>query len=368
MPSFVGGFVTGQRARPGRHAAGPARAAGRRTPALALRLLRGAWSALTLFSYPYVFLPVRAPASSRVDPALEEASRSLGKSARDVLPRVNLPQLRPAIAAGAILVALYVLSEFGAVSMLRYDTLTPLVYIQYTAELRPQRGRRARPAADRCWRSSSSSSNRRHEAAPAITRRQSAAVREIVRLGRWRWPALGFCVAVIGLSLGLPASVIVYWLRQRRRVRRSTSRSVERVVELVARVPWVAGAALACALPVAILSVRHPGTLSRVAREARLPRPRATRHHDRARARLLRGELRALALPDARAARLRLRHALPARGARRRRGARCCRSTPHRGGGAQPRRRPSARLRTRHGAADPAGHVGRRAARLPHRR
>jgi iron(III) transport system permease protein len=44
---------------------------------------------------------------------------------------VTLPQLRPAIAAGAILVA-PTLSEFGAVSMLRYDTLTPLAYIQYT--------------------------------------------------------------------------------------------------------------------------------------------------------------------------------------------------------------------------------------------
>ena len=40
--------------------------------------------------------------------------------------------LRPAIAAGALLVALYTISEFGAVAMLRYDTLTPLVYIQYT--------------------------------------------------------------------------------------------------------------------------------------------------------------------------------------------------------------------------------------------
>ena len=67
----------------------------------------------------------------RADPALEEASRSLGKSAWTTFLRINLPQLRPGIAAGALLLALYCLSEFGAVSMLRYDTLTPIVYIQY---------------------------------------------------------------------------------------------------------------------------------------------------------------------------------------------------------------------------------------------
>src|SRR4029453_6534559 len=91
----------------------------------------GAWLTLTLLSYPYVYLPVRA-ALKRIDPALEEASHSLGKSSRETFRRGTLPQLRPAISAGATLLSLYVLSEFGAVAMLRYDTLTPLIYIHYT--------------------------------------------------------------------------------------------------------------------------------------------------------------------------------------------------------------------------------------------
>jgi iron(III) transport system permease protein len=44
----------------------------------------GAWAVLTLFSYPYVLLTVRA-AWSRLDPALEEASRVLGRSSAQTL-------------------------------------------------------------------------------------------------------------------------------------------------------------------------------------------------------------------------------------------------------------------------------------------
>ena len=63
----------------------------------------GAWLALTLFTYPYVLLTVRA-ALGRLDPALEEAARGLGLRPWAVFWRVTLPQLRPAIAAGGLLV------------------------------------------------------------------------------------------------------------------------------------------------------------------------------------------------------------------------------------------------------------------------
>ena len=39
---------------------------------------------------------------------------------------------RPAIAAGLFLVCLYVLADFGAVSILRYSTFTRAVYLQMT--------------------------------------------------------------------------------------------------------------------------------------------------------------------------------------------------------------------------------------------
>jgi iron(III) transport system permease protein len=92
--------------------------------------LPGAALALTLFSYPYVLLTVRG-ALRGMDPALEEASRSLGSGGWATFFRVTLPQLRPAIVAGALLVALYSLSDFGAVSLLQFDSFSREIYTQY---------------------------------------------------------------------------------------------------------------------------------------------------------------------------------------------------------------------------------------------
>lgn len=87
--------------------------------------VRGFWWAfvvLTLLSYPYVMLPVAARLAA-LPPSLEESARALGRRPVAVFRTVVLPQVRGAIAAGGLLVFLYVVSEFGAVSILRVDTL-----------------------------------------------------------------------------------------------------------------------------------------------------------------------------------------------------------------------------------------------------
>ncbi|MGH9178956.1 MAG: ABC transporter permease, partial [Acidimicrobiales bacterium] len=90
----------------------------------------GVTAALGLSTYPYVYLLARA-ALARSDPALEEAARALGDRSPAVFRRVILPQLRPAAAAGGLLSFLYVLSDFGAVSILQYDTLTRGIFLEY---------------------------------------------------------------------------------------------------------------------------------------------------------------------------------------------------------------------------------------------
>ena len=84
---------------------------------------------LSLAGFSYVFLLVKG-ALLRGNRSLEEAARIQGASPAQVFWRVNLPLLRPAIAASLAMVVLHVLSDFGAVSMLRFQTFTLSIYLQ----------------------------------------------------------------------------------------------------------------------------------------------------------------------------------------------------------------------------------------------
>ena len=95
--------------------------------------LYGFWGAtitLTFLSYPYVFLPLRAAMIS-MDDSFEEASRSLGRGKIKTFYYVTLPLLLPAMRSGGLLVALYTLSDFGAVALLRYQTFTWAIMNMY---------------------------------------------------------------------------------------------------------------------------------------------------------------------------------------------------------------------------------------------
>ncbi|GMR08702.1 MAG: iron ABC transporter permease [Gammaproteobacteria bacterium] len=89
----------------------------------------GATFVLSLAGFSYIFLLVRI-ALQTGSVGMEEAGRIHGFSARVVFWRINLPLLRPAIAAGLAVVVLHVLSDFGAVSMLRFQTFTLSIYLQ----------------------------------------------------------------------------------------------------------------------------------------------------------------------------------------------------------------------------------------------
>lgn len=90
----------------------------------------GAWLTLTLVTYPYSYLAVRA-ALRGFDPAFEEVARTLGTGRWMRFWRVTVPLLGPAVLSGMLLAALYTLSDFGAIAILRYSTLTYSVYNQY---------------------------------------------------------------------------------------------------------------------------------------------------------------------------------------------------------------------------------------------
>ena len=64
-----------------------------------------------------------------LDQSWLDAARTLGQSGWKTVGTLLLPVLRPALAAGSVLVSLYTLSDFGAVALLRYTTFTHAIYL-----------------------------------------------------------------------------------------------------------------------------------------------------------------------------------------------------------------------------------------------
>lgn len=223
----------------------------------------GAFLTLTLMSYPYIFLSVRA-GLKRLDPVQLEAARSLGMSPLQAFRRITLPQLRPAIVAGSLLVSLYVLRDFGAVTMMRYDTFTRVIYLQY------------RSFADRAmaaslalvlvaltavvlyfeWRSRSRAQYARRSVGAG---RQT----QLIALGRWRWVAVAGVMALVGLALLLPAGGLLYWFIRGLDTLTLTNLLPAASNSLLASLGAALLAVLA-ALPVAIMSVRRPSGWSQL--------------------------------------------------------------------------------------------------------
>ncbi len=167
----------------------------------------GAWLVLTLFTTPYVLLPVTARLAT-LPPSLEESARLLGRRPAAVFRTVVLPQVRPAIGAGALLVFLYALSDFGVVVLLRYDTLTRAIYTNRVLD-RDQSVALSLLLATLAVAvvAGERAVARRH---PAVDGTRS--VRPLQHpLGRWRLPALAAVVGWVVLALGGPLASLGLW-------------------------------------------------------------------------------------------------------------------------------------------------------------
>ena len=222
--------------------------------------LVGAALVLTLVSYPYVSLAARA-AILRTDPAVEESARLLGDRRMTVFRRVTLPMLVPAVAAGALLAILYALSDFGAVSLLQFDSLSRAIYLQYAASF--DRSLAAILAlllviltVVLTWGEGRLRARAGSYASPA--RRPPP----VVALGRWRWPSLVFLMVVVGLALLIPVGTIGWWL-----ARGLAQGETLRLVVDVALDSFLIGgvsavAAVVLALFVGLLQARYPSRLA----------------------------------------------------------------------------------------------------------
>ncbi|MFW5929574.1 MAG: ABC transporter permease [Halobacteriota archaeon] len=170
--------------------------------------LAGSVLVITLYTYPYTFITTRAALRS-VDASVVDAARTLDGSRRRLVREVLLPQAKPAVLAGALLVALYALSDFGTPAIMRYDVYTRVIYVEHEA-----------------WRRDVASLLSLQLVALAAVvlfvenrvsnvgdiRSKGGGRKPSLRLGRWKLPATLACLAVPVFALAVPVGVLALWL------------------------------------------------------------------------------------------------------------------------------------------------------------
>lgn len=89
----------------------------------------GLWGVQTIAFFPYAYQLI-ADVLARSDPKLEQAARNMGASYWDVFRTITLPLARPGLVSAVLLVAIYVLEDFGNPALIagRYTVLPTLAY------------------------------------------------------------------------------------------------------------------------------------------------------------------------------------------------------------------------------------------------
>ncbi|HMQ93710.1 MAG TPA: iron ABC transporter permease [Amaricoccus sp.] len=230
-----------------------------------LRGLAPAVAISVLAYFPFVYLPVVAQLR-RLDPAIEDVAASLGNPPVRVFLRAVLPQLRLAIAGGALLVALHLLAEYGLYVLIRFETLTTAIVDQFQAVYDGPAANLLGILLVACavgvlaLESLLRGDRRYARIGPGAAR-----VAPRMALGR-AWPLwMLLPAAVASLSVALPATTLLRWLWRGGADAWAWGGGLGAALGQTAFYAAV-GAALTClaALPVAWLSARAPGRLQRL--------------------------------------------------------------------------------------------------------
>lgn len=224
----------------------------------------GAVLITTMSYFPLVFLPVAAVLRG-IDPAFEDMSRALGNGPWSTFFRVVLPQLRPALLGGVLLVGLHLLAEFGALQALRFPTFTTAIYDQFESTFNgPASTMLAGVLVLGCLLLLMGELRLIGRARVARLGSGSARTATPHRLGGLTPLALAGMAVLAVLALGVPLGSLGRWLV----VGSSTAFPVLALATTtVTSIGLGVAAAVATtvlAVPVAWLSVRHPGRVSRL--------------------------------------------------------------------------------------------------------
>ena len=172
----------------------------------------GATLVLTGVCIPLVHLHVTS-ALRRLDPALEDVAMSLGWPPAKVALRLVMPQVKRAVASGALLAFLYTLADFGVVATMRLQVFTWVIHGAYKASFDPNRA--AILALVVCGISVVFVMLELGVRGDGSSSRVGAGVaRERMRypLGKTRVPVILALVTIVSLALGMPVVRSAQWV------------------------------------------------------------------------------------------------------------------------------------------------------------
>ena len=268
IPSFIGAFVMLAAFAPGGLVEAALRPLGVDRIAT-IDGFAGSFVVLTLFTYPYVYLPVSARLR-QLPSSFEESARLLGRRPFATFFDVVLPQARGAVLAGSLLVFLYVVSDFGVVQLMRYDTLTRSIYSTRLIDRTTSVGLSlllgivaiAVVALERTFTRGLRGADVKRGVRPLV-----------ILLGKWKVPTFALMALLVGLALAAPVGVLAWW-STRGLVRGSTTTSdlIGDIGDLLGplantSLASIAASAIAVAVvvPVVYLTVRYRSRIGGIA-------------------------------------------------------------------------------------------------------
>jgi iron(III) transport system permease protein len=218
--------------------------------------LAAATLVMTLGTYPLVYLPVAA-ALRRSDPAMQDTAHSLGASRAGTFVRVTLPLIRTAVLGGCVLVALTVISEYGAFEILRYQTFTTEIFTEFKFD----------PQAASALSIPLVCLGLLVLAVDGIVPRRATtrmAPRRVPAPARWGWtvtPTVLALGALVMLGVGVPIGTLLYWMARSQHTTLPAAATLAQATwSTVTYSALGATAAVTLALPVAMMSFRGSST------------------------------------------------------------------------------------------------------------
>jgi iron(III) transport system permease protein len=187
----------------------------------------------------------------------------LGLSSTATFFKVTLPQLRTAIFGGALLVFLYTLSEFGAVQLLGYDTLTRVIF---SSRLTNRALSFAAASVVLLLALCVVALERSQRGVSRPDDRTSVLTRQPTRLRWGTIPALAACTLVLSVGLLVPVASLATWAQRGLTDGRiGFGELVQPAMNTALVAITAAVAATVIVLPIALATTRRPHRSSNIA-------------------------------------------------------------------------------------------------------